>query len=70
MHLNTSDGGNLVSRPTISWNWQNLPANSDVVTPVAKESLDNKEFFIFMNHTTGKLLFEYDGDYGVLTTGD
>lgn len=51
----------------IFWHWQNLPANSDVVAPLAVETLpDGKEVLVFFNHTRKQLFFEYDGYYGVL----
>ncbi len=59
-----------MARPVLTWSWDILPANSDVVTPLIITQLDGKELSVFFNHTQNQMFFEYDGDYGTIVKGD
>lgn len=56
----------MAKPPYIFWHWQNLPANSDVVSPLGRQELQGKEMWLFYNHTQQQFMFEYDGYYGTL----
>jgi hypothetical protein len=62
-------GEMLMVQLQIEWSWDHLPRNTDMMEPMGTVEVFGKEMLIAKNVTQDKLLFVWDGNYGVLVKG-